>query len=524
MRGPFQYSLPMLKTQEQQCKAAALRRCRPGLLVFSGLIASLASTDSALAQGDELRGIGEHAQRSRLTVGGRLHQEVRPQAAASSSVTENAAMQALPGAGPLVEAKGTLEDEQGQGGDFFGDQIAVDGSTMVIGAWGSDEAGTDSGSAFVATQVDGVWRMKQTLIPSQPQVQARFGYSVAIAGDWIAVASVDDTVDGIESRGSVELFRRNSETGTWDFVQKIVADDASQGDSFGFSITISDRWLAVGAPNLDVNDQKDQGGVYLYRINPRGARWDFVQRIDRGENSEGQTEALFGTAVSLYADRVAVGAPGDDTRAINAGAVYLYGWDVESQRWEATRKLSPEDAQARDAFGQAVDFNGFHCLVGSPGVDDSRNRIFEAGAAYVYKAGASWRDWILDTKLMADSPKQAEFFGLSVALGERTAIVGAFEERSQTPVAGRAFVFARSGARVWSQVQTLAPRRSGAGYGFGLDVDSGWIAVGAYNDQSSPNRSGRVYTYQMEPLPAPVLGGYGWLLLLGLGVGVRRRG
>lgn len=522
----------MLKKLRTQGTRAGARRTRLAIAVLGSLVATLTQAQGVHANASLQPETGERTHRSRLTVGGRLHlQPTRESGAAPFLPTKSASqplVQALNGQTPPWAAKTVLQDDKGQAGDFFGDQVAIYGDTMVIGAWGSDDAGKQSGAAFVAKRQKGQWAISQALVPSQPLAEARFGYSVAVHGDWIAVSSVDDSTGGIRARGSVELYRRDPSTQVWAQAQKILVSDASAGDSFGFSLSFSAGWLAVGTPNYDGKDRKDQGAVYLYRLNGTKSGWDFVQRLDRGTQGDGQADQLFGAAVSLSQNRLAVGAPGDDTRALDAGAVYIYEWNQEGKTWEAKRKIVAEFARARDAFGQALALDGTRCLIGSPGADDPTLTAFESGAAHLFEKVADKDDWSLLGTLRPAIPKQSEFFGLSVALEPDAAAVGAFEERSRVPVAGRALLYAR--ARVggaWSQVQEIAPGRAGEGFGFGLALDRGWLAVGAFLDGGAPGRSGRVYTYNNPPLSAPVLGGVAGLVLLvgvGYGVGRARRG
>ena len=47
--------------------------------------------------------------------------------------------------------------------DFFGYSVGFEGNTAVFGAWGDDDNGRDSGSAYVFTRTSGIWTEQQKL-------------------------------------------------------------------------------------------------------------------------------------------------------------------------------------------------------------------------------------------------------------------------------------------------------------------------------------------------------------------------
>ena len=50
--------------------------------------------------------------------------------------------------------------------DDFGYSVSIDGDTAVIGAYGDDDNGSDSGSAYVYVRSNGVWSEQQKLTAS----------------------------------------------------------------------------------------------------------------------------------------------------------------------------------------------------------------------------------------------------------------------------------------------------------------------------------------------------------------------
>ena len=73
-------------------------------------------------------------------------------------------------------------------GAFFGIGIAIDGSTLMVGAEGVSHGASGSGSAFVYTlDLTGAWALEAELASAAPATSGTFGQSVAIANDRIVV-------------------------------------------------------------------------------------------------------------------------------------------------------------------------------------------------------------------------------------------------------------------------------------------------------------------------------------------------
>ncbi len=73
--------------------------------------------------------------------------------------------------------------------DKFGNSVALEGSTALIGAWVSEAAGFDQGAAHVFRLVDGTWLEQQRLLPAPGPWTAFFGRSVALSGDVAVVGA-----------------------------------------------------------------------------------------------------------------------------------------------------------------------------------------------------------------------------------------------------------------------------------------------------------------------------------------------
>ncbi|MEZ4825087.1 MAG: FG-GAP repeat protein [Bacteroidia bacterium] len=107
---------------------------------------------------------------------------------------------------------------------------------------------------------------------SDRESEDRFGYSVAISGDYAIVGAYEEDEDAsggntLDVAGSAYIFL--NQAGTWTQVQKIVASDREAGDRFGYSVAISGDYAVVGAYNEDEdalggNSQTNAGSAYIF--------------------------------------------------------------------------------------------------------------------------------------------------------------------------------------------------------------------------------------------------------------------
>jgi hypothetical protein len=107
------------------------------------------------------------------------------------------------GAAYVYEKKGSrwalqtvVRAPDGKAGDWFGYRVAIDGETLVVGAWLDDTvAGLRSGSTYVFVRNGDEWALQAKLRPSDHEPNDRFGMAVEIEGDTLAVASGPDLTD-----------------------------------------------------------------------------------------------------------------------------------------------------------------------------------------------------------------------------------------------------------------------------------------------------------------------------------------
>jgi hypothetical protein len=257
--------------------------------------------------------------------------------------------------------------------DNFGISVAIKGDTIVCGAFGNSDPGlSEVGSAYVFRRAAGLWHQEQELTASDGASLARFGLSVAMNEDTVAVGADGDAELGFFS-GAVYVFTFNGST--WTQQQKLHAHDAQASASFGFHLAMSGDTIVIGAPQNQVGNHT-LGAAYIFTRSSQEWLQDRKLVAKDSDTFDG-----FGLHVAISGDTIAVGSVNDHDAAPSAGAAYVYKRNGQAG-WSLQEKLFASDAMQNDAFGCAVAVSNNTVLVGAFGRSDV---ALNAGAAYVYE-------------------------------------------------------------------------------------------------------------------------------------------
>lgn len=307
-------------------------------------------------------------------------------------------------------------------GTWFGNAVAIDGDTAVVGARSDSVGGTEKGSAYVFEDSPSGWIQTSLLTSADAAHDDYFGDALAIRGDRILVGAWGD--EG--ASGSVYAFERTGST--WLEVDKLRASDAADDDLFGRSVAMVDDLALIGAMGNDDAGQFS-GSAYLFERQAGG--W---VEIAKWVAADASMLASFGSSVALTPQAAFVGAIGDGQGAFHAGAAYVF--ERPGSEWVQVQKLVPCGLVMNDRFGSAVAAEGDRVVIGAPQEEFLGNA---PGAAHVFRRGDSNWQWVAD--LTPSSGEPMDQFGQSIALEGDTVIVGAPADDDAGDLSGSAFVF-----------------------------------------------------------------------------------
>ncbi len=178
----------------------------------------------------------------------------------------------------------------GQEDDYFGDSVVLQGQTIAAGAsWADDR----QGAAYLFVHDGSQWVEKQKLAAPDGTANDRFGEALALDGDTLVAGAWLDHVGGSNGQGSAYVFTRAGDV--WSLQQKLIApfpDTNTQfSDFFGRAVALHGDRALVGADFATVDGRVAQGRAYFFE------RQKLAQTIDFPVPSTGRA----GTQITLRA-------------------------------------------------------------------------------------------------------------------------------------------------------------------------------------------------------------------------------
>ncbi|UCD74906.1 MAG: FG-GAP repeat protein [Phycisphaerales bacterium] len=303
-------------------------------------------------------------------------------------------------------------------GDAFGCCVAVSEDIIVVGARFDDDAGGDSGSAYVFDAAKGEQIHKLTADDAEDF--DHFGASVSVSGNTIVVGSRYDDDAGFMS-GSAYVFDAVSA----EQVHKLTADDAAQGDCFGWSVSVNGNTVVVGAPD-DSDAGSSTGSAYVFDATTG-------QQLHKLTADDGAAYDSFGASVSVSGNIAVVGAACTDDAGESTGSAYIFDVTTGQQ----LHKLTADDGAAYDYFGNSVSISDATIVVGAIFDDDAGPG---SGSVYVFDAPTGRQL----CKLIAEDATAGDRFGEFVFADADSVLVGAPHDEITGSYSGSAYLFQQS--------------------------------------------------------------------------------
>jgi hypothetical protein len=168
--------------------------------------------------------------------------------------------QGLTGQTGTVTQTAKLVATDGAANDYFGDSVSLSGDNALVGAYQHDANGkNNSGSAYYYQGLTGqTGTVNQTvkLLASDGDTSDEFGCSVSLSGDNALVGAYGDDDKG-SSSGSAYYFNGlntvDPETGTVTQDVKLLATDGAMFGNFGNSVSLDGDRFVIGAYQATVN-------------------------------------------------------------------------------------------------------------------------------------------------------------------------------------------------------------------------------------------------------------------------------
>ncbi len=310
--------------------------------------------------------------------------------------------------GPTIAPDHHLSANDALPYDGLGYGLAIDGNRMLAGARGSDSVSLNGGVVYTYARGASGWTQAAKVIFPTAVANDQVGTSIAMSGS-VGIAGAPNR------SGTGAAFSLRFDGGAWYPTNELTDPSAGEGARFGASTAASATRLVVGAPNSAEGVGAGAGRVRVFDLN--GVQWILGQLI-RAPFIDPNDQ--FGFAIAIDGEWLAISAPGDDDRAINSGAVFVYR--VVAGAFVLAHKLFAPTSISEDSFGQSVALKDGLLVIGAPRRDDAGNG---AGAAYVFSVPANGSTPTLERTLLPPAGSVDAEFGFAVSTDGVSVVVGA---------------------------------------------------------------------------------------------------
>jgi hypothetical protein len=258
-----------------------------------------------------------------------------------------------------------------EGYAIYGDSVAIDGDTVVVGAPG---VGAPS-SAYVFVKPATGWQdMAQTaqLVPSDAASLNEFGAAVAVSGDVIAVS--DGQYNDFQGKIYVYVKPAGGWSGVLTETAQLTGTNTGGGAYLGESLAMdSQGTIFAGVPGANPN-----GSIFVFV--PPATGWQTATQTAVLTTSHGFL--LYLAAHTLIAVDGTVVAEASGWPNGEYGPLWGAGfmWVKPATGWanasEETARFNAANPRRQDLLSDGIGFDGDNLILGAPGRDEERGIAF----------------------------------------------------------------------------------------------------------------------------------------------------
>lgn len=303
---------------------------------------------------------------------------------------------------------------------FFGEAVAITGTTLAVGASETVSGLTGAGRVYIFNA--GTGALVRTLTSPNQQTYGGFGDSVALSSTTLVIGADGETANGLASAGHVYVY--NSGTGA--LLLTLTSPSAQADGSFGSPLAFSGSTLAIGA-EMESADGFDQAGhAYVFNVGTGALLYSLTSPNAQAYGNFGGSIAISGTTLIVGARFEEAGGQGE------AGSAYVFNPSTGA----LARTLTSPNLISGGQFGSSVAVSGNTLVVGAR--SENVGTRTSAGRAYTYNAGTG----ALLSTLTSTNAQRNGFFGSPLAIRGSIIVVAApYEKVSGFTWAGHVYIY-----------------------------------------------------------------------------------
>ncbi|MHA1945483.1 MAG: hypothetical protein ACXAC6_04630 [Candidatus Hodarchaeales archaeon] len=371
----------------------------------------------------------------------------------------------------------SIQSPELQSSGNFGTAVAIDGDIIVIGEQQGNPSGVpNAGNAYIYNTTG---HLLANLTAPEPQLNANFGWSVAVSGDRVVVGEILADINGVQNAGRVHIF---STAGV--HLKTLNATTPIEGVEYGVSVAIDENIILVGTyvrvgggmfPDLRPSPAGTESLVYIY---------DRDGNFQNTLESPGSTDpSAFGVSCAIDNEIIVIGEDHATVSGVDdAGRAYIF-----STNGTPIATLEPSTPTNWGVFGVTVAVHGDTVVVSEPQLWD----VLYDASIHIYDT--------LGNEIKTHSGN----YGPGIAVSNEIIVAGVEDIVDGKIDAGRACIYDLNGDPIINitspnpQVGALFAAEGIFGSSV-LAIDEGTLVIGVpLEDVSGTPDVGIVYTFSV---------------------------
>lgn len=165
--------------------------------------------------------------------------------------------------GELWGQEAKLVGTEGDPLDLFGWSVALQADVAVVGARGDTDGGSASaGAAYVFRHVDGAWHQQTRLGAPEGEAGDQFGESVALDGSTILVGARQEDAPDVIDEGAAHVFCWTGSA--WAWRGNLSPPIGSGSVRLGTAVALRGDIAIAGAPEQEIDQTRARGVAYVF--------------------------------------------------------------------------------------------------------------------------------------------------------------------------------------------------------------------------------------------------------------------
>ncbi len=249
-------------------------------------------------------------------------------------------------AGGKWKLQAALPDPGASTQDNFGNAVAINSSTLVVGAMCVDK---EQGKFYVYERFDQGWTLQASVSDPANSPKDWFGESLSVSGNNVLVGARDTAY--VFSKTIKNHWHRTA----------IIRNPGSAKDSFGWDVALSDATAAIGAPggvaDTIIPGPLSSGATYMFAL--RGKTWWLRAKLRAPAGTAGDQ---FGYSVALDGRIMMIGMP----LYGKTGCGRAFEFKFSGTKWVPRAQISDKQCNSKAELGFAVAAAGSSDAIGIP--------------------------------------------------------------------------------------------------------------------------------------------------------------